>query len=79
MTLAKERAKNYMKLKKNYVEPEGETLAEAAKSNYNNKTARIPVPTSHWFNSEFLQIQNFIEGAKSDAARNYWFEQFKKK
>ena len=41
-----------------------ETLEEAAKSNYDNKTSRIPVPTSHWINSEFLQIQNFIEGAK---------------
>jgi hypothetical protein len=41
-----------------------ETLDEAAKSNYDNKTARIPVPTSHWINSEFLQIQNFKEGAK---------------
>ena len=41
-----------------------ETLEEAAKSNYENKTARIPVPTSHWINSEFLQIQNFKEGAK---------------
>jgi hypothetical protein len=45
-------------------EPKQETLEEAAKSNYDNKTARLPVPTSHWVNSEFLQIQNFIEGAK---------------
>jgi len=41
-----------------------ETIEEAAKSNYDKKTARIPVPTSHWINSEFLQVQNFIEGAK---------------
>lgn len=42
-------------------------LEEAAKFNYDNKTSRIPVPTSHWINSEFLQIQNFIEGAKWQA------------
>ena len=41
-----------------------ETIEEAAKLNYDNKTSRLPVPTSHWINSEFLQIQNFIEGAK---------------
>ena len=41
-----------------------ETIEEAAKSNYDKKTARLPVPTSHWINSEFLQVQNFIEGAK---------------
>jgi len=41
-----------------------ETIEEAAKSNYDKKTARIPVPTSHWINSEFLQVQNFIEGAQ---------------
>jgi len=41
-----------------------ETIKEAAKSNYDKKTARLPVPTSHWINSEFLQVQNFIEGAK---------------
>jgi hypothetical protein len=44
--------------------PKEETLEEAAKSNYDNKTSRLPAPTSHWVNSEFLQIQNFIEGAK---------------
>jgi hypothetical protein len=55
-----------------------ETLEEAAEKNYENKTAQIPVPTSHWVDSKRLQIQNFIEGAKSDAARDYWFEQFKK-
>ena len=53
-------------------------LEEAAEKNYENKTAQIPVPTSHWVDSKRLQIQNFIEGAKSDAARDYWFEQFKK-
>lgn len=46
-------------------------LEEAAKFNYDNKTSRIPVPTSHWINSEFLQIQNFIEGAKWQAERMY--------
>jgi len=53
-------------------------LEKAAKKNYDNKTAHIPVPTSHWIDSERLQIQNFIEGAKSNAAKNYWFKQFKK-
>ena len=48
-----------------------ETLEEAAKSNYEDKTARIPVPTSHWINSEFLQIQNFKEGAKWQQERMY--------
>jgi hypothetical protein len=52
-------------------EPKQETLEEAAKSNYDKKTARLPVPTSHWINSEFLQVQNFIEGAKWQAERMY--------
>ena len=52
-----------------------ETLEEAAKSNYEDKTARIPVPTSHWINSEFLQIQNFKEGAKWQAKRMYSAEE----
>jgi len=60
---AKLRAANYMSLK-GALEPKQETLEEAAKSNYDKKTARLPVPTSHWINSEFLQVQNFIEGAK---------------
>ena len=47
------------------------TLEEAAKSNFDNKTARIPVPTSHWINSEFLQIQNFKEGANWQQERMY--------
>jgi hypothetical protein len=48
-----------------------ETLEEAAKFNYDNKTSRIPVPTSHWINSEFLQIQNFKEGVKWQQERSY--------
>jgi hypothetical protein len=44
-----------------------ETLEEAAEKNYENKTAQIPVPTSHWVDSKRLQIQNFIEGAKWQA------------
>ena len=48
-----------------------ETLEEAAKSNYDNKTSRLPLPTTHWINSEFLQIQNFIEGAKWQQERMY--------
>ena len=48
-----------------------DTLEEAAKSNYEDKTARIPVPTSHWINSEFLQIQNFKEGANWQQERMY--------
>ena len=52
------------------MESKQETPEEAAKSNYDNKTSRIPVPTSHWINSEFLQIQNFIEGAKWKAEQD---------
>ncbi|CAB4138434.1 hypothetical protein UFOVP331_40 [uncultured Caudovirales phage] len=52
-------------------EPKQETLEEAAKSNYDNKTSRLPVPTSHWINSEFLQIQNFKEGAKWQEERMF--------
>ena len=48
-----------------------ETVEEAAKLNYDNKTSRLPVPTSHWINSEFLQIQNFIEGAKWQEEKMY--------
>ena len=47
------------------------TLKEAAKLNFDNKTSRLPIPTSHWINSEFLQIQNFIEGAKWQQERMY--------
>ena len=54
-----------------------ETLEEAAKSNYEDKTARIPVPTSHWINSEFLQIQNFKEGAKWQQEISYSEEEVK--
>jgi hypothetical protein len=53
-------------------------LEEAAKFNYDNKTSRIPVPTSHWINSEFLQIQNFIEGAKWQAETMYSEEDLRK-
>ena len=59
------------------LEPKQETLEEAAKSNYEDKTARIPVPTSHWINSEFLQIQNFKEGAKWQQERMYSEEDMK--
>ena len=48
-----------------------ETLEEAAKLNYDNKTSRLPVPTLHWINSEFLQIQNFKEGAKWQQERMF--------
>jgi hypothetical protein len=48
-----------------------ETLEEAAEKNYENKTAQIPVPTSHWVDSKRLQIQNFIEGAKWQSERMY--------
>jgi len=53
-------------------------LEEAAKFNYDNKTSKIPVPTSHWINSEFLQIQNFKEGAKWQAERMYSEEDLRK-
>jgi hypothetical protein len=55
----------------NKEEPKQETIEEAAKSNYDKKTVRLPVPTSHWINSEFLQVQNFIEGAKWQQEKMY--------
>ena len=60
------------------IESKQQTVEEAAKSNYDNKTERIPVPTSHWINSEFLQIQNFKEGAKWQAERRYSEEEVHK-
>jgi len=66
----KELAEEWIKVPKE--DPKQETtLEEAAKSNYDKKTARIPVPTSHWINSEFLQIQNFREGAKWVQEKSY--------
>jgi hypothetical protein len=67
-----------IKLDEAQEKPKQETLEEAAKFNYDNKTSRIPVPTSHWINSEFLQIQNFIEGAKYQAERMYSKEDLEK-
>ena len=40
-----------------------QTIEEAAKDNFNKKTEKLPVPTSLWVDSEFLQIQSFKEGA----------------
>jgi hypothetical protein len=49
-------------------EPKHETLEEAARRYTESTPDNDPV-----------RIFSFIEGAKSEAARDYWFEQFKKK
>jgi hypothetical protein len=60
-------------------EPKQETLEEAAK-----KHAGIPLKTiidteERYFNSNVRDYDSFIAGAKSDAARDYWFKIFKEK
>jgi hypothetical protein len=45
-----------------------ETLEEAARR-YTESTT----------DNDAIRIFSFIEGAKSEAARDYWFEQFKNK
>ena len=68
---AKQRAKNYMSLK-GALESKQETLEEAAQKYLNEKYQK----------GGYLG-NLFIAGAKSDAAKDYWFkifkEQFKKK
>jgi hypothetical protein len=49
-------------------EPKQETLEEAARR-YTESTT----------DNDAIRIFSFIEGAKSEAARDYWFEQFKNK
>lgn len=53
-------------------EPKQETLEEAA------DIMSTDVEKVHPADS-YIFKQGFLEGAKSDAARDYWFEQFKKK
>jgi hypothetical protein len=57
-------------------EPKQETLEEAAERTYPiNNTGSMFMPTTHESNNNFKQ-KGFIAGAKSDAAREYWFEKF---
>jgi len=53
-------------------EPKQETIEEAAERLY-------PFAFGGIGNTENDRKNQFIEGAKSEAARDYWFEQFKKK
>jgi hypothetical protein len=72
---AKQRAKNYMKLK-GALETKEEIL-KAAEQNYRKKTERIPYPTSYWIESKDLQIQCFVEGATHQAEKMYSEEEVK--
>jgi hypothetical protein len=59
-------------------EPKQETLEEAAERFYPlSKGGSMWMPSADDCNKANKQ-EGFIEGAKSDAARDYWFEQFKK-
>jgi hypothetical protein len=52
------------------------TLEEAAERTYPiNNTGSMFMPTTHESNNNFKQ-KGFIAGAKSDAAKEYWFEKF---
>ena len=73
---AKQRAKNYMSLK-GALEPKQETLEEAAEIMYGTDMDSIRGGSVYDLNTDLKR--GFIEGVKSDAARHYWFEQFKKK
>jgi hypothetical protein len=56
-----------------------ETLEEAAERLYPiSKGGSMWMPSADDCNKANKQ-EGFIEGAKSEAARDYWFEQFKKK
>lgn len=41
-----------------------ETLKEVAEKFYNDRTDRLPSPTSHWIRSKDLQIDCFIRGSE---------------
>jgi hypothetical protein len=56
-------------------EPKQETLEEAAMS-YLDRTYSLSYERTTW---QKLHEKTFAAGAKSDAARDYWFEQFKNK
>jgi hypothetical protein len=65
---AKQRAENYMSLK-GALEPKQETLEEAAEREYKfEEDSTMPDDREH---QEFLRI--FKKGAKSDAAKDYWY------
>lgn len=59
-----------------------ETIEEAAERMFTTKPS-VPIDSLnkleliHYLNNA-KKKEGFIEGAKSDAARDYWFEQFKK-
>jgi hypothetical protein len=57
-------------------EPKQETLEEVAENVFNDFKSKNPiVPQKH-----ILPFKHgYIQGAKSEAARDYWFDQFKKK
>ena len=57
-----------------------ETLEEAAEKLYpiNSNGSAMEMLGNHQLNNSYKQ-EGFIAGAKSDAARDYWFKQFKKK
>lgn len=59
-------------------EPKQETLEEAAR-NYANITHNRPLDEEERYYRDYQKYDGFIAGAKSDAARDYWFKQFKKK
>ena len=60
-------------------DPKQETLEEAAERLYPiSKGGSMWMPSADDCNKANKQ-EGFIEGAKSEAARDYWFEQFKKK
>jgi hypothetical protein len=57
-------------------EPKQETLEEAAK-NYLKTLHGVNYKSLYHFSQQ--QTSAFINGAKSEAARNYWFEEFQNK
>jgi len=63
---------------KKLIKPKQETLEEAAERLYPiSKGGSMWMPSADDCNKANKQ-EGFIEGAKSEAARDYWFEQFKK-
>jgi len=59
---------------KKLIKPKQETLEEAA-AKYVEQITTIEFGKPH---NAPHRVKTFIEGAKSEAARDYWFEQFKK-
>lgn len=54
-----------------------ETLKEVAEKFYNDRTDRLPSPTSHWIRSKDLQIDCFIKGAEWKQDKMYSEEDMK--